>query len=99
MEMNKTLNGSKLCIALHGRLDTNTAPQLEAELGSSLAGITELELDFSDLQYVSSAGLRVLLKAQKTMNRQGKLKLTGVLDPVMEVLEMTGFADILNIEQ
>ena len=83
--------------ALEGRLDTNTAPQLEAELKTSLSGITELELDFSGLEYISSAGLRVLLAAQKAMNRQGKLTIRNVNETIREVFEITGFVDILTI--
>ena len=89
-------NGT-LRIALEGRLDTNTAPQLEAELKTSLSGITELELDFSGLEYISSAGLRVLLAAQKTMSRQGKMTIRNVNETIMEVFEITGFVEILTI--
>ena len=80
-----------------GHLDTNTAPQLEAELKTSLSGITELELDFSGLEYISSAGLRVLLAAQKTMSRQGKMTIRNVNETIMEVFEITGFVEILTI--
>ena len=83
---------------LAGRLDTVTAPELEAELGEKLDGVRELTLDMAQLQYISSAGLRVLLAAQKRMNRQGRMRLTGVGEAVMEVFEVTGFADILTIE-
>ena len=88
----------KLQIALEGRLDTNTAPQLEAELKRSVSGITELEFDFTGLEYISSAGLRVLLAAQKVMNKQGSMVLRNVNSMVMEVFEITGFVDILTIE-
>ena len=96
MEILKKQNGSTLDIALTGRLDTNTAPQLEAEL--QLEGITELSFDFAALEYVSSAGLRTLLSCHKTMKKQGKMKLRNVCKSVMEVFEITGFTDILTIE-
>ena len=98
MEIIKNLDGNTLTIALEGRLDTSTAPNLEAELKSSLDGVTELVLDFNKLEYISSAGLRVVLAAQKTMSKQGSMKLIGVNDEVMEVFEITGFVDILTIE-
>ena len=98
MEITKNLDANKLCIALSGRLDTSTAPQLEAELKSSLSGITEFEMDFSELEYVSSAGLRVVLAAQKVMNRQGSMVIRHVNNIVMEVFDVTGFSDILTIE-
>ena len=97
MTITKNATDSTLRIALEGRLDTNTAPQLEAELKASLPGVTELELDFSGLEYISSAGLRVLLSAQKTMNKQGKMTIHHVNETIMEVFEITGFADILTI--
>ena len=98
MTIQKTLNGSTLTLALEGRLDTTTAPQLEAELKASLDGITELNLDFEKLEYLSSAGLRVLLAAQKVMNRQGKMVIRHVNGTIQEVFEVTGFIDILTIE-
>ena len=97
MTITKNATDSTLRIALEGRLDTNTAPQLEAELKTSLPGVTELELDFSGLEYISSAGLRVLLSAQKTMNKQGKMTIHHVNETIMEVFEITGFVDILTI--
>ena len=97
MTITKNATDSTLRIALEGRLDTNTAPQLEAELKASLPGVTELELDFSGLVYISSAGLRVLLSAQKTMNKQGKMTIHHVNETIMEVFEITGFVDILTI--
>lgn len=97
MTITKTAENGTLHIALEGRLDTNTAPQLEAELKTSLSGITELELDFSGLEYISSAGLRVLLAAQKTMSRQGKMTIRNVNETIMEVFEITGFVEILTI--
>ena len=98
MTINKTQNGSELLLALGGRLDTTTAPQLEAELKSSLDGVTRLEMDFAGLEYISSAGLRVLLAAQKTMNKQGEMVLRNVCDDIMEVFDITGFSDILKIQ-
>lgn len=97
MTITKTAENGTLRIALEGRLDTNTAPQLEAELKTSLSGITELELDFSGLEYISSAGLQVLLAAQKTMSRQGKMTIRNVNETIMEVFEITGFVEILTI--
>ena len=97
MTITKNLNGSELTIALAGRLDTTTAPALEAEIGSSLTGITELAFDFAQLEYISSAGLRVLLAAQKVMNKQGKMTVRSVSSDIMEVFEITGFSDILTI--
>ena len=98
MTINKNVNGTTLCIALEGRLDTTTAPELENELKVSLNGVTELILDFEKLDYISSAGLRVLLSAQKIMTKQGSMKIIHVNEMVMEVFEVTGFADILTIE-
>lgn len=98
MEILKKQNGTTMDVALSGRLDTTTAPQLEAEMKASLEGITELCFDFEKLEYVSSAGLRVLLSCQKTMKKQGKMKLRHVCEEIMEVFEITGFTDILTIE-
>lgn len=98
MEIQKKQNGNALLLALQGRLDTTTAPQLEETLQASLNGVTELTLDFTDLKYISSAGLRVILSAQKIMNKQGSMKLCHVNSTVMEVFEITGFSDILTIE-
>jgi anti-sigma B factor antagonist len=98
MEINKTQEGSKLNIALIGRLDTVTSPQLQEVLDSSLNGITELVFDFAKLDYISSAGLRVLLATNKKMVKVGKMIIRNVNDVVQEVFDMTGFADILNIE-
>lgn len=97
MTITKNADNGTLCIALEGRLDTNTAPLLDAELKSSLPGITELHFDFSSLEYISSAGLRVLLAAQKIMNKQGKMTIHHVNETIMEVFEITGFVDILTI--
>ncbi len=98
MIINKSSNNEELIINLEGRLDTTTAPQLEAELKASLNNISVLEFDFSGLEYLSSAGLRVILAAQKVMNRQGQMIVRNVNDPIMEVFEITGFVDILTIE-
>lgn len=98
MEILKKQNGSTLDVALSGRLDTSTAPQLETEMKAALVGITELNFDFEKLEYVSSAGLRVLLSCQKTMKKQGKMKLRHVCEDIMEVFDITGFTDILTIE-
>ena len=97
MEIYRETLGSTLCLTLSGRLDTSTAPQLETEIRNSIEGITKLELNFAEVDYVSSAGLRVLLAAQKTMQKQGELILKNVPEAVMEVLEITGFVDILTI--
>lgn len=98
MNIVKETKGAILNLALEGRLDTTTAPQLEAELKASMDGITELNLDFEKLEYLSSAGLRVLLAAQKVMNRQGSMVIHHVNDTIREVFEVTGFIDILTIE-
>ena len=97
MTIEKTIKGRTLNVVLSGRLDTITAPQLKAELKASLDGITELILDFQNLEYLSSAGLRVLLAAQKVMNRQGTMTVMHVSDTVHEIFEVTGFIDILTI--
>ena len=91
-------NAKELTIELVGRLDTITAPVLEKTIADNAGGVQSLVLDLKGLEYISSAGLRVLLGAQKKMQKVGEMKLTGVCDSVMEVLEMTGFADILTIE-
>ena len=98
LNIEKKENAPELTIALAGRLDTATAPELEKELKDSLDGISLLVLDFEKLEYISSAGLRVLLATQKTMNRQGGMKLTRVNETIMEIFEVTGFTDILPIE-
>ncbi len=98
MTINKTQNDSDLTIALVGRLDTMTAPELEAELSNDLPGAQTLTLDFADLDYISSAGLRVLLSAHKAMSGKGGMKVKNVNEIVREVFEVTGFADILDIE-
>ena len=98
MTINKNLEGEKLTIALEGRLDTTTAPELETELKTALNGVTNLVFDLKALEYISSAGLRVLLSAQKTMNKQGEMTITGANETIMEIFDVTGFVDILNIE-
>lgn len=98
MDILRNENGSTLTIALSGRLDTNTAPQLEAEVLGSLEGVTSLILDFEKLEYISSAGLRVLLASQKAMNKQGTMTIKNVCDDIKEVFDITGFSDILTVE-
>lgn len=98
MEITKNLNGSTLTMALSGRLDASNAQELTNELNSSLDGVKDLIFDFTNLKYVASAGLRALLMAQKRMNKQGSMTIKHVDEGVMEVLEMTGFADLMNIE-
>ena len=97
MNIKKELNGTTLKVTVEGRLDTTTAPVTEAELRSSIGGITELVLDFGKLEYISSAGLRVILAMQKIMMRQGSMVIRNVNETVMEVFEVTGFSDILTI--
>ena len=99
MTINKNAQESKLELTLVGRLDTTTAPQLEAELKHSISGVSELVMDFAELEYISSAGLRVLLAAQKVMNKQGSMVIRHVNETIMEVFEVTGFVDILTIEE
>lgn len=98
MTITKKQNGNALEIALEGRLDTMTAPELEAELKASLDAADSLALDFSKLDYISSAGLRVLLSAHKVMSGKGGMKVKNVNEVVREVFDVTGFADILTIE-
>ena len=98
LNITKTIDNTIETIILEGRLDTNTSSQLEPEL-NELAGIATLIWDFEKLEYISSAGLRVLLSAQKKMNAQGDMKIVHVCEAVMEILEVTGFTDILDIEQ
>ena len=97
LNINKNLEGKKLTVELEGRLDTTTSPELEKSLNESLDGVTELVMDLNGLEYISSAGLRVLLAAHKIMSRKGEMKLLHVNDTVMEILEVTGFTDILTI--
>ena len=98
MKINKKQDGGKLVIALEGRLDTTTAPELEKELKTSLDGVADLTLDMAKLDYISSAGLRVLLSAHKTMMKQGQMKVINASEIVKEVFDVTGFSDSLNIE-
>lgn len=98
MTIKKINNGAELTLLLSGRLDTTTAPQLESELKASLDGIEKLTLDFAALDYLSSAGLRVLLAAQKTMNKQGSMVVRSVNETIAEIFDVTGFCDILTIE-
>ena len=98
MTIQQTKDGNALTIALEGRLDTMTAPELEAALKTALEGVEELTFDFEKLDYISSAGLRVLLAAQKTMKHQGSMKVVHVNEIIMEIFEVTGFSDILTIE-
>ena len=97
MTITKEQNGKDLTVAIEGRLDTITAPELETELKASLDGVSKLTLDFSKLEYISSAGLRVLLSTQKRMNTQGSMRVTNVNATIMEIFEVTGFNDILTI--
>ena len=98
MIIEKNLNGTELTLAIVGRLDTTTAPQLEAEFNQSIAGVEKFVLDFASLEYLSSAGLRVLLAAQKVMNKQGEMVIRNVNETINEIFEVTGFIDILTIE-
>ena len=100
MNIQKHVDGQTLTLALKGRLDTTTAPQLEQEVRASLDNVTKLVMNLAELDYLSSAGLRVLLSAQKQMNRKkGRMVVCHVCEPVMEVFDMTGFSDILTIEE
>ena len=98
LNINKTIENGKAVFTLGGRLDTVTAPKLEKELKGSLDGVSELVLDFAGLEYISSAGLRALLSAQKIMSCKGEMKIKNVNETIMEIFEVTGFSDILTIE-
>ncbi len=98
LNISKTTEGNALKVALTGRLDTTTAPDLEAELKEALTGVTKLVMDLTALEYISSAGLRVMLMAQKIMTKQGSMVVTNVSEEVKEIFEVTGFSDILTIE-
>ena len=98
LNINKKTENGALTVALEGRLDTTSAPQLESELKGALDGVTSLVLDLEGLEYISSAGLRVLLSAQKLMNKQGEMTITHVNDVIMEIFDVTGFTDILTIK-
>lgn len=98
MTIEKTKENEKVTLTVSGRLDTTTAPELEAALDEVLENTKELIFNLENLEYISSAGLRVILKAQKSMNTKGSMKLTGVNDSIIEVFDITGFLDILTIE-
>lgn len=99
MNVERILNGSTLTVVVNGKVDTSTAPELEQGIKPYLDGVTDLILDFTGVNYISSAGLRILLSLQKTMSKQGKLKIIGVCDVVAEIFEVTGFCDILTYEK
>lgn len=98
MTVNKKREGTALCISVEGRLDTVTSPELEASLKEEFEGLTDLTFDFEKLEYISSAGLRVLLLAQKTMSKQGNMRVKNVNETVKEIFDVTGFSDILTVE-
>ena len=98
MTIEKNSNGTELTVTIVGRLDTTNAPQLETEFKQNINGVEKLVLDFTALEYLSSAGLRVLLAAQKVMNKQGEMIIKNVNDTINEIFEVTGFIDILTIE-
>ena len=97
MTVNKNLKADALSVTVEGRIDTTTAPELEKDIKDSLDGVKSLVLDFEKVEYISSAGLRVLLSTQKIMNKQGEMKLINVNSDLMEIFEVTGFSDILTI--
>ena len=99
MTVNTIKSTGAITIEISGRIDTTTAPQLEKEVNDNIAGVSELIFDFKDVAYISSAGLRVLLTAQKVMNQQGKMKIVNVSKDIMEIFDITGFADIMDIQQ
>ena len=98
MNIIKNKENTTMTIAVEGRLETTTAPELEAVVKSELEGVTDLTFDFANLEYISSAGLRVILTAQKTMNKQGSMKITGANEIVREIFDITGFSGIMNLE-
>jgi anti-sigma B factor antagonist len=98
MTIDRNVDGAKTQLKISGRLDTSTAPELESTIDACLSGVEELIIDFEGLEYVSYAGLRVILKTQKVMNKQGSMKIINVNDTIMEVFDITGFADVLTIE-
>ena len=98
LNITKNLDDTKLTVQLEGRLDTTTAPQLEESMKESISDVSELIMDFEKLEYISSAGLRVLLSCQKIMSKQGSMKVVHVSDLIKEIFEVTGFIDILTIE-
>ena len=97
MEVKTNKNEQSLVVEVIGRLDTQTSPQLEEVLSSALEGVTELTLDFKELEYISSAGLRVVLSASKVMNKQGSMTVANLTPDVRDVFDVTGFSDMLNI--
>lgn len=99
MTISTNADNGRLTFSLEGRLDTTTSPQLEKAVHDSIAGVKELCFDFKELAYISSAGLRVLLSAQKIMNKQGKMIIRNANEDILEVFEVTGFIDILNVEE
>lgn len=98
LNIKKSIENEKVLLTLAGRLDTTTAPELEQVVKTSLSGVSKLVIDMKELDYISSAGLRVLLSAQKVMNNQGSMTITGASETIMEIFEVTGFSDILTIE-
>ena len=98
LNITKNANGAELVVSLEGRLDTTTAPQLESDIKSSVDGISDLILDFTNLEYISSAGLRVLLASHKIMAKQGSMVVKNASEDVKEIFDVTGFSNILNIE-
>jgi anti-sigma B factor antagonist len=98
LNIEKKSEGNNLSFALSGRLDTTTAPDLEKEVKDNIEGVEKLDFDFADLAYISSAGLRVLLSAQKIMNKQGEMVVKNCSEEIKEIFEVTGFSDILTIE-
>ena len=98
LNITKNANGNALKIILEGRLDTTTAPQLEAQLQDALGSVTDLKFDLEKLEYISSAGLRVLLASPKIMNKQGTMVISNASAEVKEIFDVTGFSDILTIE-
>ena len=99
MKINTQKEGTQLVVAIEGRLDTTSAPQLEDALKDTLAGVEKLVMDFTGLEYISSAGLRILLSTQKVMNKQGSMVIRNANEVVKEVFDMTGFSDILTLEE
>ena len=98
MKIEKLVENNVTTLVIKGRVDTTTAPEFESNVDACVEGLEELILDCKEIEYISSAGLRVILKAQKVMNKQGSMKLINVNDTIMEVFDITGFADILTIE-
>lgn len=98
LTINKISDGNRLTLALDGYLNTATANELGTLLGESLGGVTDLVFDFSELKYISSAGLRVLLSTQKRMNSQGSMKITGASNNIIEIFDITGITEIFTIE-